>query len=618
MSPKEREELKKYIADLLDKGYIRPSSSPYGAPVLLVPKPGRPTEMRVVVDYRQINAITTRARWPLPRLEDLFDRLSGKKVFSTIDLASGFFQIRIKPEDIPKTAFTSPEGHFEFLVLPQGLCNSPSTFQSVMTRIFAPYLNKFVMVFLDDILIMSETPEQHLEHIRLVLQRLREHRFFARRDKCEWCKPEVAWLGHTIGRDGIKMDPKKIDAVRSFPTPRNPTELRQFLGLTNFFRKFLQGYSSLVAGLNDLLHKDRQWEWTPAHQRDFEDVKTAVTSAPVLALPDFEKPFEIITDASIIGTGGILLQEGRPIAFRSAKLTPAERNYTTGEQELLAVYQALQEWRCYVEGCVDLTLITDHNPLTFLQTQVQLSRRQARWMEFMSRFNYKWQYKPGRTNVADPLSRNPTFALLGKVIPGVPLPPPLLTALTAAPAGTGNKRQKLSPPYSEQQVGDALTSALKPTLIAAYDRDAWFRNPKNTRKLQFDGDTQLWYRTPRTGSTPRVVIPNSTPIKSHIMREFHDAPMAGHPGIDRTMHAITRIFWWPGMERDVTQYVKACDLCQRNKATNQKPSGLLQPLPVPTHPWQHVTMDLSPTYLPHHAAMMLSLFLWTVLPRWCI
>ena len=607
ISPMEREELKTHIADLLEKGYIRPSSSPYGSPVLIVPKPNNPKETRLVVNYSKINFLSSRLRHPLPTTTELIDSLSGKSVFSCLDLASGFFQIRIRPEDIPKTAMSTPEGHYEFLVLPQGLSNSPATFQSVMSKVFAPYLNKFVFVYLDDIGVASHSVEQHIEHLRLVLQKLREHGFHVRLDKAQWALPEMKFLGHLVGKDGVRMDPSKVQAVRTWPTPRNQSELRSFLGLANYFRRFIQGYSTMVARLNDLLHKDVKWVWTRLHDASFEQAKTAITSAPVLALPDFEKPFETITDASIVGTGGVLMQEGRPVAFRSAKLTPPERNYTTGEQELLAVYQALCEWRCYVEGAVGLTLVTDHNPLTYLQTQqTQLSRRQARWMEFMSRFNYTWQYRPGRINVADPLSRCPTFNERENAASAtLPPPPPLLASLTLAAAkarvGQSKKRKRaqdnitntgeLVKKFTSDQVGEALSKALVPTMLDAIAKDDWFKNAKHTRKLRFDATTGLWHRRPLEAGPEQIVVPNCRTLKEHIMRECHDAPLAGHPGYERTLDAVQRTFWWPAITRDVREYVRTCELCQRNKHSNRAPQGLLQPLSVPSRKWQSVSID---------------------------
>jgi hypothetical protein len=299
----------------------------------------------MVCDWRQLNAITVknRAGGSLPRCEDLFDRLAGARVFSSLDLQSGYNQIRISEADVPKTAFNTPLGHFQYKVLAFGLTNAPATFQAVMNRIFAPYLGRFVVVFLDDITVFSCSAAEHDQHLRTVLATLRQHRLFAKLSKCAFNKPEVAYLGHIVGRNGLRMDPKKVEVVRTWRTPRTATELRSFLGLCNYFRRFIQGYSSVVACLHELLRKGVAFVWGTAHQHAFERLKQLLTTAPVLALPDFSKPFEVVSDASLNGTGAVLLQDRRPLAYTSRKFTPAERNYTTGDQELLGIIHALKE-----------------------------------------------------------------------------------------------------------------------------------------------------------------------------------------------------------------------------------------------------------------------------------
>jgi hypothetical protein len=329
MSPSEVALCEEYLRDLLQKGFITPSTSPFGAPVMFIAKPAG--GYRVVCDWRALNNITIKNRYPLPRIDETLDRLGGATVFSSLDLNSGYFQIRISDEDAKKTAFTTPLGQYEFKVLGQGLANSPATFQSVMNRIFAPHLYKFVVVYLDDILVFSKSPEEHVEHLRTVLDLLRQHKFYAKKEKCSFNQPEVKFLGHIVGRDGLKVDPKKVDTVTKWPTPKNATEVRQFLGLTNYFRKFIKDYSTLAAPLNDLTKKDTNFQETfkEVHLRSFEALKEALTTAPVLILPDFTKPFELISDASLLGTGAVLLQEGRVVAYTSRKFSSAEKNYTT-------------------------------------------------------------------------------------------------------------------------------------------------------------------------------------------------------------------------------------------------------------------------------------------------
>ena len=239
-----------------------------------------------------------------------------------------------------------------------------------MNRLLAPLLGKgFVVVYMDDILIFSRNPEEHLQHLEQVLTLLRKERLYAKLSKCTFNQPEVTFLGHVVGRFGLKPDPKKVEVVRAWQVPTNVREVRQFLGLANYLRKFMQGYSSMAAPLIELTRQDVAWQWGPPQQAAFESIKYALTTAPVLRLPDFNLPFEVVVDASLNGTGAVLMQEHQPICYTSSKFIPAERNYTTGEQELLAVYKALKEWRCYLEGAKGLTLVTDHNPNTYLSTQ---------------------------------------------------------------------------------------------------------------------------------------------------------------------------------------------------------------------------------------------------------
>ena len=279
------------------------------------------------------------------------DKLSGATLFTALDLASGYHQLRITPEDIPKSAFTTPLGHFEWLVLPFGLCNAPATFQSAMNRMLAPFLNSFVTVYLDDILIFSKNAEDHARHLRLVLDVLRKNQLHVKLSKCEFWRSEVKYLGHIVGSDGIRMDPKKVDAIRNWPVPKDMTELRSFVGLANYFRRFIAHFSSLAAPLTSMFSLSRLPEvWPSQAIQAFENLKKSLSTDVLLHYPDFDRPFEVVSDASLNGTGAVLMQDSRPVAFTSKKLSPAERNYSTGEQELLGVVNALREWRCYLQS----------------------------------------------------------------------------------------------------------------------------------------------------------------------------------------------------------------------------------------------------------------------------
>ena len=556
LSPKEHQEVVDHIKSLLALGLIEPSSSPFGSPILFVPK--KDGTLRMCIDYRALNKVTVKNKYPLPRIDDLLDQLHGSCFFSSLDLQSGYHQIRITEEDVPKTAFKTPLGLFQFKVLPFGLTNAPATFQRAMNDIFRPFIGKFVLVYLDDILIFSKSAEEHAQHLTQVLELLRKHRLYAKLSKCDFFKPEVNYLGHLVTAQGIRPDPKKVQAVSDWPCPTSQSALRSFLGLTNYFRKFIQGYSSLVAPLMELLKHTSLGVWTPLHDQVFLALKHALVSAPVLAMPDFSPsapPFEVVCDASVSGLGAVLLQSGHPIAYESRKLSSAEYNYATGEQELLAVVHALTVFRCYLEGssCI---LVTDHNPNTFFQTKSCLSRRQDRWSQFLERFHYTWQYRPGRVNVADPLSR--VFS-------------PCVSCLMVLTR-------------SQRTSSSAIPmSALKSAILAAYKQDPLFKSTTFTAPLRFhDG---FWFK----GSL--LVVPALASVRQACISDMHDPPGRGHLGITKTLHHLQRFFWWPNMLKDVTAFVNTCVTCQRDKPSNHKPSGLMQPVISPALPWHTVSMD---------------------------
>ena len=581
LSPAEEAEVKRQVTDLLARGWIQESTSPYAAPILFAKKKGG--ALRMCCDWRKLNSYTIKNRWPLPNIESTIDRLSGATVFSSLDCQSAYHQIRIKPTDIPKTAFTAGYmGLYEWKVMAFGLTGAPACFQRLITHILRPYIGQFVQVYLDDICVYSSTPEQHEEHLRLVLQKLRQHKLYAQHKKCEFNKPELKYLGFIVGRDGVKVDPEKTKVVRDWATPSTVKELQAFLGLSNYFRKFIQGYSAMVAILTTLTGAKTPWEWTPAHQEAFQRVKEALLNPPVLKLPEFGKPFTLISDASEQGTGAVLVQDDHPIAFFSHKYAPTEKNYTTTEQELLGIVLACKAWRCYIEGA-DTTFVSDHNPLTYLQTQPNLSRRQARWMELLAMFSYRWQYKPGRLNVADPVSRNPALAVLGIMS--------ILAVITRRQTRQALEQAQEYADYEEQHSHHPLpTSAAEvnpiiPAIIKAYGEDDWYRLEKNTASLTrtLEG---LW----RKGD--RVAIPDADGIRERILEAMHDAPLSGHPGVERTTELISRFYWWPKMKEQILEYVRTCDECQMNKASRRKAHGLLQPLPIPEKRWSSVSMDL--------------------------
>jgi len=315
MTPKELDELKIQLQELLDKGFIRPSKSPWGAPVLFVKK--KDGTLRLCIDYRQLNKVTVNNRYPLPRIDDLFDQLKGAKVFSKIDLRSGYYQIRIKGQEVPKTAYRTRYGHFKFLVLPFGLTNAPSLFMDLMNRVFQPYLDKFVVIFIDDILVYSKSYEEHEQHLGQTLQILMSRQLYAKLDKYDFWLKEVTFLGHVVSSKGIFMNPQKVEAVVRWERPTTVTEIRSFLGLAGYYRRFIEGFSTIATPLTRLTRKNIRWEWSKECDESFQELKRRLTTAPVLILPSRTEGFVVYSDASRKGLGCVLMQHGKVVAYAS-------------------------------------------------------------------------------------------------------------------------------------------------------------------------------------------------------------------------------------------------------------------------------------------------------------
>lgn len=296
LAPTELEELLKQLAELAEKGFIRPSSSPWGAPVLFVKK--KDGSFRMCIDYRELNKLTVRNRYPLPRIDDLFDQLQGSSVYSKIDLRSGCHQLRVREEDIPKTAFRTRYGHYEFQVMPFGLTNAPAVFMDLMNRVCKPYLDKFVTVFIDDILIYSKNKEEHEEHLRLILELLRQEKLYAKFSKCEFWISTVQFLGHVIDSQGVHVDPAKIEAIKDWAAPTTPTEVRQFLGLAGYYRRFIEGFLKIAKPLTKLIQKNVKYEWGDKEEEAFQLLKEILCSAPILAFPEGSEDFVVYCDAS--------------------------------------------------------------------------------------------------------------------------------------------------------------------------------------------------------------------------------------------------------------------------------------------------------------------------------
>jgi hypothetical protein len=598
LSETELKTLKDYIDNMVAKGFIRPSKSPFGSPVLFVKKPDG--SLRLCVDYRKLNDITIKNRYALPLMSELFDRLKGAKFFTRLDMADAYNQLRIADGDEYKTAFRTRYGHFEYLVMPFGLTNAPASFQAYANDCLREFLDIFCIVYLDDVLIFSDTLEEHVAHVKQVLSRLREYGLTCKLSKCEFHVTSVSFLGFIISPDGISMEPDRVTAITEWPTPTSVQDVQIFLGFANFYRRFIEGYSRITSPISALLRKDQNFYWSSQAQEAFEELKHRFTSAPILHHFDPNLPIRLHTDASGFAISGIISQlhgtEWHPVAFFSRKCIPAECNYGTPDLEMLAIVESMRHWRHYLEGARHpIQVLSDHKNLTtFMSTKV-LNRRQARWAELLADYDFILTHTPGKRNPADGPSRRPDYAEnplpIGSLIPLQALrslsPTPLTpTPLTPTP---------LTPPQSPSASTNALFANIvgvhaavvsnhRSQILAAYDTDAVAQqhlpNPMSPNWSCKDG--LLLYKG-------LIYVPET--LRMDVLREHHDAPLAGHCGIARTLELITRNYWFPGINVFVKDYVNSCFLCQQAKAPRHLRHGELASLPVPTTPWKGLTCD---------------------------
>ncbi|KAJ9537587.1 hypothetical protein OSB04_030320 [Centaurea solstitialis] len=574
LAPSEMKEMMNQLQELLDKGFIRPSISPWGAPVLFVKK--KDGSMRMCIDYRELNKVTIKNKYPLPRIDDLFDQLQGASYFSKIDLRSGYHQLKVCEEDVPKTAFRTRYGHYEFLVMPFGLTNAPAAFMDMMNRVCRSMLDKFVIVFIDDILVYSKSEADHMKHLREMLETLRKERLYAKFSKCEFWLRQVQFLGHTISYDGVSVDPSKVEAVKNWEQPKNVSEIRSFLGLAGYYRRFIRDFSKIAVPLTSLTRKDVKFEWGEAQENAFQALKSCLTNAPVLALPEGSDDLVVYSDASKLGLGCVLMQQGKVIAYASRQLKDCEKNYPTHDLELAAVVFALKLWRHYLYG-TKCQLFTDHRSLKYIFTQQTLNMRQQRAMELIKDYDCEIMYHPGKANVvADALSRK-TYA------------------------------NSMCYAITHTSVTSTLVDDIRKWQLEALksDRVKAERMVGYAQYLTEDNQGLKVFKD-------RVWIPKLGSIRELVLSEAHKSRMSVHPGSTKMYYDLKSDYWWPGMKRDIARYVEQCVTCSQVKAEHQKPYGSLQPLDIPMWKWEELTMDLV-TKLPKTARQHDSI--WVVVDR---
>lgn len=539
-------------------------NSPWSSPGVLVVRPGK---VRFCVDSRKLNSVTVKDAYPIPNIEGIISRLPPAHCISKVDLKDAFWQIRLDETSRPKTAFTIPNRPlYQFTRMPFGLCNAPQTMCRLMDIVIPYYMKTHVFVYLDDLLIVSKNFDEHLQHLREVAAQFRKAGLTINVGKSCFAITQVKYLGYIVGNGILRVDPDKVSAISEFPAPRSIRQLRQFLGMIGWYRRFIDDYSTHTFPLTELLSKRKYFRWSDDAQKSFELLKQKLCSAPVLIHADFSKPFILQCDASTVGVGAVLAQvdddgNERPIAFMSQKLNRAQRNYTITELECLAVILAVHKFRAYIEGH-DFRVITDHASLKWLMRQKDLSGRLARWALKLQGFNFSIEHRRGKDNVVpDALSRAFEDSISA-------------VELETLPAIDLNSDVFNGKEYSDWR--NVVTKTEFPD-FKVVDQHIFKRTTFSSDTCD---DSNSW----------KLVVPRE--LRKDVMYAAHDVPNAAHGGIAKTVERVRRNFYWPRLVTDVKEYVQHCELCKTSKA----PTTILRPpmgqMATSERPFQRLYLDL--------------------------
>jgi hypothetical protein len=536
---------------MLDKGLVRESLSLCVVPTVLSSK--KDGGWRMCIDSRVIKKITIRYRFPLPRMDDLMDCLSGENYFSKIDLKRGYHQIRMREGDEWKTTFKTNEGLYEWLVMPFGLTNTPSTFMRLMNEVLREFIGKFVVVYLNDILIYSKTKAEHLKHLAIVMRKLQQEKLLINMKKCLFMQTGLIYLGFVVSANELRMDPSKVEVIKNWPSPRNISEVRSFHGLASFYRKFIRNFSGISTTMMDTVKKrHKNFHWTIEAGKSFNLLKRKITEQPVLVLPDFRKIFQVKCDASGYAIGAVLSQDDRPVAYFSEKLDDAKLKYSTYDKEFYAIIQALKKWRHYLIPR-EFILYSDNHALQFVTQQEKLNQKHAKWVEYMQNFMFVIKHISGTTNkLVDALSR--------KCL--------LMQEFQVKTLGFENLKDMYA---GDADFVEAYGATENPVLK---DRSPWI-DYMIQEGLLFRGN--------------QLCILNCS-MRENLMKEKHSGGLAGHFGHDKTFAKLRESYFWLGMREDVNRFVDRCQICHHLKGRKHN-AGFYQRLPIPERPWEAISMD---------------------------
>jgi len=593
LTPAKRAAALEWVREEVAAGRMEQSTGEWSAQLVFAAKykDDKLVGWRICGDYRDLNVQTKADAEPLPLPEQILDQLQGSRIFSKLDLLKGFNQIPVAVDSRPYMAVSTPDGLYQPTVMPFGARNAPGAFQREMRRVLRDRLHKGVEVFIDDVIIHSSSEDEHLELLRWVLQRLRDEHYYAHPEKCEFLLDEVSFLGHVVNAAGIAMQKHKVAAVKDWPVPTCKRDVRAFLGLAGYYRRFVQGFAQVAEPLSRLTGDQVVWRWAEAQQAAFQDLKDRLCSAPLLVYANPNQPYVLQTDASDYAVGAVLSQpqdDGteRPIAFWSHKLNRAEYNYSATEKELLAIVLACEHWAGYLEGSQYPILVrTDHQPLTWLNTRPVMTARLARWVARLTGYDFKIDYVKGKENVvADALSRRWDLETVAR-----------REIDEVRREGQGERVRLAAAKVSEDEISavDEGQEELTVNIETLWDRmrEAAKKDSAYIRRLAGKQEDDKWER--RDGllwsSDGAVWVPDDRELRTLVLQLAHD--WAGHFGISRTLSKVRQHCVWDGMTREVEDYCRSCVSCAVHKSTNQRPGGVLRQLPIPAEPWDSIGID---------------------------